>query len=519
MGIDWGNLFTNFNQTTESVLQNTSVLSQENNIGSILQQLVIGQTIAGEVQEISDGQLLLSLANGSYIQAQVDTSANIQLGQTMFFQVASSTDSKIELRPMFTNLATEETAIKAIEMANISLKEEVLNLVKSMIDAQMPIDKQNVVDMYKQMLSFPNANPSTLVALKQLDIPITAENINQYEQYQQQEHQLLPQMDSLVDKVPDLLRDMFAQVSQGPSGEVAFTTELTQFLEIFDKNQEENSLQGNPVVEPEQNPEYLKLLQQINHLSGKNEIDTVIQQGKEAGIPTQDILKQLVQMISQGQLGEEAIKQVQSSREFIPFINEVMKSEWLLKPETLSNKTVEDLYKQISEQTNKILEHLTEFGRQESSFGKEASSLRQNIDFMNQVNQFANYVQLPMKLSNQNAHADLYVYADKKSLKDKEDNLTAFLHLDMDHLGTVNVYVTLQQEKVNTKFSLSDDDSYDLIENNIDLLNEKIKKLGFQVETEIVLEESMKEIADVLFQTAKVNPTLMKSQLSFDIRA
>lgn len=512
MNIDWGNLFTSGNQVTENVTTTTGVSSQNVDVGNLLQQLGIGQTISGEIQEITNGQLLLSLANGSLIQAQVDTSANIQLGQTMFFQVSSTTESKIELRPIFTNLATEETAIKAVEMANISLKEEVLNLVKSMIDAQMPIDKQNVLDMYKQMLNFPNANPSTLVALKQLDIPITLENITQYEQYQQQEHQLLYQVDSLTDKVPDLLRDMFGQVivGAGQSGEEPFTGELTKFLEVFTKEQvESNTLQGTSLLG----------LEEMSQSKGSNEIDTLIQYGKDAGASTQDILKQLIQMISQGQLGEEVIKQVRSSKEFVPFLNEVMKSEWLLKPETLSNKTVEDLYKQLSEQTTKLLDHLTEFGRQDSSFGKATSSIQQNVDFMNQVNQFANYIQLPMKMSGQNAHGELYVYANKKSLKDKEDDLTAFLHLDMDHLGPVNVYVTLQQEKVNTKFTLADDDSYDLIEENIELLNDKIKKLGFQVESEIVLEEKMQKITDVLFQKVKVEPNLLKSRLSFDIRA
>ena len=43
---------------------------------------------------------------------------------------------------------------------------------------------------------------------------------------------------------------------------------------------------------------------------------------------------------------------------------------------------------------------------------------------------------------------ELYVYTNKKNLADNDGNVSAFLHLDMDHLGPVDVYVAMQQQKV-----------------------------------------------------------------------
>ena len=104
----------------------------------------------------------------------------------------------------------------------------------------------------------------------------------------------------------------------------------------------------------------------------------------------------------------------------------------------------------------------------DSSLYQNVNRLSQNIDFMNQLNQTFTYIQVPLKLSGQNANGDLYVYTNKKNLAKKNGSVSAFLHLDMDHLGSVDVYVAMENQRVSTNFKVRDDSILDLIEANID---------------------------------------------------
>lgn len=49
---------------------------------------------------------------------------------------------------------------------------------------------------------------------------------------------------------------------------------------------------------------------------------------------------------------------------------------------------------------------------------KQVNSLTQNVEFMNHLNQIFQYVQLPIKLANETAHGELYVYSKKRIYPD-----------------------------------------------------------------------------------------------------
>ena len=81
------------------------------------------------------------------------------------------------------------------------------------------------------------------------------------------------------------------------------------------------------------------------------------------------------------------------------------------------------------------MEILKDSGLENSDAMRSAQNISDNVNFMNQINQYAAYVQLPVRMNQENAHGELYVYRRKKSLVNKDGNVSAFLHLDMDNLG------------------------------------------------------------------------------------
>ena len=89
------------------------------------------------------------------------------------------------------------------------------------------------------------------------------------------------------------------------------------------------------------------------------------------------------------------------------------------------------------------------------------------------------YVQLPLRMQQGNAHGDLYVYTNKRNLAGKDGTVSALLHLDMDHLGPVDVYVAMQNSKVSTRFFVADDEMLDFLGAHMDLLTDRLRKRGY----------------------------------------
>ena len=177
---------------------------------------------------------------------------------------------------------------------------------------------------------------------------------------------------------------------------------------------------------------------------------------------------------------------------------------------------MEKLYQRLNEQTRQLAQALAGT-KSDSSLYKSVQNIRENVDFMNQLNQMYAYVQLPLKFRGENAHGDLYVYTNKKNLARKDGNVSAFLHLDMEHLGMVDVYVAMEQGKINTNFYLADEKSLDLLEQNIDSLTQRLTEKGYRADAKLMLKEEAGNVMEEMIKSDK-NISVI-SEVSFDVRA
>ena len=144
--------------------------------------------------------------------------------------------------------------------------------------------------------------------------------------------------------------------------------------------------------------------------------------------------------------------------------------------------------------------------------------MRGNVEFMNQVNQAYTFVQLPLKMAGQNASGQLYVYTRKRDLSDPDKELSAFLHLDLDHLGATDVSVKMLRKKVDTKFYMETDEAFELVKAHSHELEERLRRKGF--DAKIYVENEGKKVNfldDFLKKDAP--PTGQLHRYSFDVRA
>lgn len=240
----------------------------------------------------------------------------------------------------------------------------------------------------------------------------------------------------------------------------------------------------------------------------------------DKNLTVSDFLRTVSRILSENNgTASQNIQKLLGSDAYKSLLRNVMEQQWLIRPEELKQeKKISQLYEKLEQQMKQVEDALKEAGVTKNSFLGTATEVRGNIEFMNQLNQAYTYVQVPLKLSGQNANGELYVYTNKKNLRDPDAELSAFLHLDMEHLGSTDVSVKMQHRNVKTNFYMADDASYDLVEKYLPILEQKLKDKGYQCTITMTKEEKKVSFGDD-FLRKDMPQTGTLHRYSFDVRA
>ena len=269
---------------------------------------------------------------------------------------------------------------------------------------------------------------------------------------------------------------------------------------------------------------------------GTNSVQETMEQllrDLEAYTSQNDTAKQLVEDFARGNIsGADLLKHLKqeckdpaqfrallSNHGVQKLLGKSLTDAWKLTAEQTSSKTeVKELYRRMEEQTRQIMDTLQASAKADSPLASAVTKLQNNLDFMNQLNQMFPYVQLPLSLSGSEAHGELYVYTNKKNLAKENGSVSALLHLDMEHLGTVDVMVRMNSEQhVNTNFMVASEAVLDLIESHLDELTARLNKRGYHMETSCSLQEEDGSVMDKMIEQDR--PISVISTTAFDARA
>ena len=240
----------------------------------------------------------------------------------------------------------------------------------------------------------------------------------------------------------------------------------------------------------------------------------------DKNLTVSDFLRTVSQILSENNgAASQSIQKLFGSDAYKSLLRNVMEQQWLIQPEALKQeKKISQLYEKLEQQMRQVEDALKEAGITKTRFPETAAEMRGNIEFMNQLNQAYTYVQVPLKMSGQNANGELYVYTNKKNLRDPDAELSAFLHLDLEHLGSTDVSVKMQHRNVKTNFYMADDASYDLVEKYLPVLEQKLKDKGYQCTITMTKEEKKVSFGDD-FLRKDMPQTGTLHRYSFDVRA
>lgn len=564
---------------------------------SAVREMTVGNVFEGTVNDIKNGTVTLGLANGQTVQARIAAGVQLAVGQAMFFQVKSNDGTTVEIRPYTNGNLNNPTLLKALDAAGIPAEPRMIDMVNSMMEEQMSIGRESLMDMARSISAYPDADIKSLVLMHKLDIPMSEEFIQQFENYKSDQAAITSQFDDVLESIGKLYQnenlsetealelgsriyqvlkqegslDASAIVKEGAqkggwspvelqegailegTSELA-ATEITG-TELAEAETIEETLDGVAVNSGEeaaseenaaqvseektssdaqgvqyyargsvgalftegQMKDFSNLLKEFPQLAGSKLFTA--EGNLNGNLSTGAFLKELHQALDEimGLTGGSA-KKLFSGKEYQKVLEYEVKQQWTLKPEEIKGDAVKHLYEKMEKQMQKMQELVQESGQSNTSLAKAVSNLQGNIEFMNQINNAYHYVQIPLRMSNQNAHGDLFVYTNKSGVDRPDGELSAFLHLDMDNLGATDVSVRMKDRKVHTNFYLEDEKSYDLIEEHMAELMQRLQEKGYSCTVQVENQFRKKNLVEDFMQQEHPSAGILH-RYSFDMRA
>lgn len=574
------NLVSQYNKSVANGEPMTGAKGVEKLVSS-LNEMSRGMIFEGTVSSVHGNQVKLALSNGQQILARLAGKFSFEQGQSVFFQVKNNDGGTIEIKPYTVDgEGANLTLMDALKAAGLPVDGINLSMVNKMMEEQMPIDKTSLNQMYQLVQDNKDINVTTLVELKRLGIEINQVNAAQFENYANDKQAITIAMDSLIEELPNALsaedlsmyklvtqaRDILNVVTEGLPEEAFISNEASD-MSSYEAIMRDN--QSAPVVKKHFN--IAELFESLNSVSGESQdiqtiqktdnsqrIDNIFLQDNESpsntigfilsdkqieelneqvrmllpnlqenniSLYSEDssvvgILNDIKSMLENTLANANTLRHLFSGEAFKLMLKEALEQQWMIKPGDLEKnpKKLDGLYDKIEKQITNMENILKTTGMVNSKAEALADNIRGNIEFMNQINEAYTYVQVPLRMNEKNASGQLYVYTNKKSMSDPDKELSAFLHLDLEHLGGTDVSIKMLHRKVTTNFYLDSDESYTLVKQFLPVLEKRLQDKGYNCELNVNSDSKQINFVDG-FLKKDLPPTGQVHRYSFDMRA
>jgi len=557
---------SNRNEAVDRSVQNQNVqtVNTSNNTGGInLRDLAAGDVFRGEIININNQNVEILLEGNEHINATMQQALELNIGDKLLFQVKDNSDTQLVIRPIANNEVSSELVNKSLLTAGLTINDKNIAIVKELIANGQPIDKQSIINMIKLSSVYANESIDKLIDMTKNGIEINRENLDMYDAYTTSSHYISENIMEIGDGILEVFEKLLESnistenfiennVSLGNltesdinAGNLKNNVILGNFTE---SNINPDNLMGN-IISSDSFTKINTILEDLSNIfdadndnkhileninTDKNDIynkDNIQEFSKETTkdllkmVDSPDTFKELSKVLKN--IGEnmpkEAFNNVIKSPAFKEKITKLLMDKLYLNPVKLSEdkENVKNEVDKIYDKLNKLTEMIKNMPENVKSenLSLAGDKLSKNMNFMNELNNIEAYVQVPVKFLEGQKNGDLYVYNRRKNKKINDDALTAFLHLQLDYLGATDINISMKKNSVTTKFTLDDEISRNLIEDNLGELAERLEKMGYNVTISTELsEKKSQEFNAILPITANNENAVSIKRYIFDIR-
>ena len=493
------NVHPNIRSTQPTVTVNGS--EQGNTALTILRSLADGDTFSANITDVSGEQVTITLDGGQSFTASLLNSTAYNIGDRACFVIQDNKGENIVLKAVTMQATALETAMinKSLKAAGIMPTLRNREMVLELMRNGMPIGRDALLDMVKELSSHSNAEIGGIIALKRMGIEVTDDSLKSYQNYKEYNGAMQRDIAALGEK-------LFESVDSGKAlsdvVKLLVGDELLTGNGTVEDNSKESTKTGAQTQQPvgTQADEKADIAQKNLMSDVKNMVAGMVDNYNAA---TGKSLKLSYEFLNTDNLARFMNEFARMAEEFEmePLLKNklhgVLKGDKALR---LLNELVRDTFsmkmtdvadsESVKEHIAKTLDKLSSVSEyaasnQSAELSNVASRMSNNMEFLNSMNQFMAAVQVPIKNIGEHGDGELYVYRRNKQKCGEDDTVKAFLHLDMEHLGALDIYVTLKGSSVATNFKVEDESVLDFLETNMEQLTKKLAEDGYNVTASI----------------------------------
>ena len=527
------NVHPNIHSTQPTVTVNGS--EQGNTALTILRSLADGDTFSANITDVSGEQVTITLDGGQSFTASLLNSTAYNIGDRACFVIQDNKGENIVFKAVTMQATALETAMinKSLKAAGIMPTLRNREMVLELMRNGMPIGRDALLDMVKELSSHSNAEIGGIIALKRMGIEVTDDSLKSYQNYKEYNGAMQRDIAALGEK-------LFESVDSGKAlsdvVKLLVGDELLTGNGTVEDNSKESTKTGAQTQQPvgTQADEKADIAQKNLMSDVKNMVAGMVNNYNAA---TGRSLKLSYEFLNTDNLARFMNEFARMAEEFEmePLLKNklqgVLKGD---KASRLLNELVRDTFSMkmtdvadsgsVKEHIAKTLDKLSSISEyaasnQSAELSNVASRMSNNMEFLNSMNQFMAAVQVPIKNIGEHGEGELYVYRRNKQKCGEDDTVKAFLHLDMEHLGALDIYVTLKGSSVATNFKVEDESVLDFLETNMEQLTKKLAEDGYNVTASI---SKTDDSAGFDFEKEVIAPVLPVSDVRrfrFDMKA
>lgn len=515
------NVHPNIHSAQPTVTVNGS--QQTNQALTILRSLASGATFSANITDVNGEQVTITLDGGQSFTATLLNSSAYNIGDRASFILQDNTGDSIVLKAMTMQETAFETAMvnRSLNAAGIAPTIRNREMVLELMHNGMPIGRDALLDMVKEISLHQDADISDIIALKRMGIEITDENLSAYRNYKEYNGAMQADILELGEKLSasvntgkdlsdivklvadDILHALDGSESKDVNGKISYDADGNNAdgknangINSNDKNIDGNGFSVDK-TQPESTADAVqkkmmddvrntlgKLVDNYNVLTGRNiKLPGGIVQSDKLADFLNDLAKLTCELENEPLLRDKMHSLLKGDK-VSKLLNELVRDSFSMKmTDTADCEAVKEHIAKTLGRLNSISEYAA--SNQNTALANSALQMNNNMEFLNNMNQFMAAVQVPIKNIGEHGDGELYVYRRNRGKDSDDDTVKAFLHLDMEHLGALDIYVTLKGSSVSTNFKVEDENVLDFLEANMEQLTKKLNDDGYNVSVNI----------------------------------
>lgn len=533
----------------ESLLQTQTV--QIAGLSDLLAKIAVGDIVRARILEISSGEALLKLFDGTELKALLPSDLHIEEGNTVDFKVTAKNDSqvfletiknqatnnKIDIQNLLAKLSIEANEknleiAKELDANGITLSRQAFDKVHELLKNNPELNAEKAVFFYKNNF-VPKDNDITSLsrlmegkmklsaALQDLydeivrsadlhtleklsnilgkQIPVPKNNVEILPQDQKTPELSASKEQSSIDSLK------ITDIDKNTIGALKITDLDEKTVDAFDRLIK-YAIDNKDLPEKELNSAVEKFIQRERTLETlfkpeiqikvaeiiKSTVNEVLNKPLSANeIPEQDnIFKQIIDKTVNTGKGSAIIKR---------FFEDAAID---LKPDTDIPSETKRVFKKIYDSLETVKNNLSS-----DTTGKEIASkiesLQNDLKFFSDLYRYSSYLQMPISIFGKELTGELYILKKSRSRKTIDpENISAFLSLDTQNMGRFEAMVSLKKKDISINVILEDDMTVDYFKENFKELYEKLQNKGYR-------------LTDVRYRVTKEDTTLLNADKVF----